>query len=223
MRKFLLATALSVLALPAYAGTLTYDTYTFTGLGSIHITSPNDITGGAGPITLYEKGKVVVADAWCLDVDNFLAGGATVGTLPFTLTNADSGLPGVPTNLSATQLGVIGWLVDIGDHTSDTTLQGAIQVAIWSEEYGSAFTYDPISGAFTTDVSNDLSTALADYTGHGLAPLSLTLLVPAVGASSQTLVFGSAIPEPSTWVMMGAGFALMGAFGWRKRTARYAI
>jgi hypothetical protein len=223
MKKLLLATALCALALPAYAGSLTYDQYTFTGLGSIHITSPNDITGGAGPITLYEKGVVVVADAWCLDVDNFLAGGATVGTLPFTLTNADSGLPGVPTNLSATQLGVIGWLVDIGDHTSDATLQGAVQVAIWSEEYGNAFTYDPISGAFTTDVANDLSTAQADYTGHGLAPLSLTLLVPGAGASSQTLVFGSAIPEPSTWAMMGVGFALMGLFGWRKRTARYAI
>ena len=155
----------------------------------------------------------MVTDAWCLDVDAFLAGSGTVGLLPFTLTNADSGLPGVPTNLSATQLGVIGWLVDIGDHTSDATLQGAIQVAIWSEEYGNAFTYDPISGAFTTDVANDLSTAQADYTGHGLAPLSLTLLVPGAGVSSQTLVFGSAIPETSTWAMMGAGFALMGLFG----------
>jgi hypothetical protein len=31
------------------------------------------------------------------------------------------------------------------------------------------------------------------------------------------------IPEPSTWAMMVAGFALIGALGWRKRTARYAI
>jgi hypothetical protein len=31
-------------------------------------------------------------------------------------------------------------------------------------------------------------------------------------------------PEPSTWVMMAAGFGLMGLFGWRKhKIARYAV
>lgn len=217
MKKLLLGAALCALGSPVYAGSLTYDSYSFTGIGSIHITSPNDITGGAGPITLYENGQVVVQDAWCLDVNNFLAGSATVGTLPFTLTNADSGLPGVPTNLSAAQLGIISWLVDLGDHTSDPTLQGAFQVAIWSEEYGNAFTYDPISGAFTNDVLADITAATTDFNTQGDAPLSLTFLVPGPGVSSQTLVFGSAIPEPSTWAMLISGFTLMGWFGWRKR------
>jgi hypothetical protein len=33
---------------------------------------------------------------------------------------------------------------------------------------------------------------------------------------------GGSVPEPSTWAMGIMGFALMGVFGWRKRTARYA-
>ena len=145
MKKLLLAaTAIGALSLPAHAGTLTYDSYSFTGIGSITITSPNGITGGAGPITLYDKGKVVVADAWCLDVHAFLAQGSqiTVGTAVFNAANADVS-PGVPSNLSASQVGVISWLVDIGDHTTDATLQGAIQVAIWSTEY-SNFAYNSL-------------------------------------------------------------------------------
>ena len=193
------------------AGSLTYDRYSFTGIGSITITAPNGITGGAGPITLYDKGKVVVADAWCLDVQAFLAQGSqiTVGTAVFNAANADVS-PGVPSNLSASQVGVISWLVDIGDHTTDATLQGAIQVAIWTTEY-SNFAYNPLGATFTADVANDIIAATADYTSHGGdAPGIYTLLVPAPGAVSQTLVFGSAIPEPSTWAMMLGGFALAG-------------
>jgi PEP-CTERM motif len=225
MKKLLLAGVISAFALPAYAGTLTYDSYSFTGIGSITITSPNGITGGAGPITLYDKGKVVVQDAWCLDVQAFLAQGSqiTVGTAVFNAANADVS-PGVPSNLSASQVGVISWLVDIGDHTTDATLQGAIQVAIWTTEY-SNFAYNSLGATFTADVANDIIAATADYTSHGSAdaPGVYTLLVPAPGAVSQTLVFGSGVPEPSTWALMLGGFALMGLVGWKKRGARLAI
>ena len=221
MKNLLLAAAIGALSTPALAGSLVYDQYSFTGIGSITITSPNDITGGAGPITLYEKGKVVVADAWCLDVDAFLAGSGTVGTLPFTIANAEAS-PGVPSALSATQLGEIGWLVNIGDHTSDATLQGAVQVAIWSAEY-SNFAYNSLGATFASDVSADLATALSDYSAHGNAPGMFTLLVPGVGATSQTLVFGSGVPEPSTWAMLLGGFGLLGLVGWKKRGARLAV
>lgn len=222
MKKFFLAAAIGALTTPTMAGSLTYDHYSWTGI-DIHITSPNNISGGAGPITLYNNGQIVASGVWCMDVDSFLVGSATVGTLPFTVANADSGLPGVPTNLSAQQLGVISWLVDLGDHASSATEQGIFQVAIWSEEYGNAFSYDDSSLGISGNVTTDLSTALADYTGQGNAPLALTFLVPGQGVSSQTLVFGSPIPEPSTWAMMLAGFGLIGLVGWRKRQARYAV
>ena len=223
MKKLLLgAAALAALTTPTMAGTLTYDHYSWTGI-DIHITSPNNISGGAGPITLYNNGQIVASGVWCMDVDNYLVGSAAVGTLPFTVANADSGLPGVPTNLSAQQLGVISWLVDLGDHASSATEQGIFQVAIWSEEYGNAFSYDDSSLGISGNVTTDLSTALGDYNANGNASEKLTFLVPGYGATSQTLVFGSPIPEPSTWAMMLAGFGLIGALGWRKNRVRYVV
>ena len=219
MRKYLLAAALAGAACtPAAASNITYDSYSFTGIGSIHITSPNDITGGAGPITLYDKGAVVVADAWCMDVNNYLANSGFVGVAPFNLANADSGLPGVPSTLSNNQLKVIGWLIDNGDKATDSTLQGAFQVAIWSEEYGSSFKYDSLGLNFDTDVGNDLSLALSEAQTQGFAPLKISFLVPGLDVSSQTLAFGSPVPEPSTWAMGIIGFAVMGAFGWKRRS-----
>jgi hypothetical protein len=222
MKKYLLAAALAgASSTSALAANITYDNYSFVGV-SINITSPNDISGGAGPITLTEGGKTVVKDAWCMDVDNYLASSGTVGVLPFTLTNADSGLPGVPKTLTNTQLKVIGWLIDNGDKVdTNSTLGGAFQVAIWSEEYGSSFHYDAISGAFTTDVSNDLTLALSEAAG-GAAPINIDFLVPGTGVDSQTLAFATGAPEPSTWAMGIIGFAVMGFMGW-KRHAKMAI
>ena len=218
MKRLLATTALALgLASPALASNITYDSYSFTGIGSIHITSPNDITGGAGPITLYDKGAVVVADAWCMDVNNYLANSGFVGVAPFNLANADSGLPGVPSTLSNNQLKVIGWLIDNGDKATDSTLQGAFQVAIWSEEYGSSFKYDSLGLNFDTDVGNDLSLALSEAQTQGFAPLKISFLVPGLDVSSQTLAFGSPVPEPSTWALGIIGFGLVGAMGYRKR------
>lgn len=219
MRKLLLATAaLCALAASgtAYADTITYDSKSASGV-NIHITSPNNISGVAGPITLFEHGVPVVTDAWCLDVNDFLAGSGTVGVLPFTLANADSGLPGVPTSLSNTQLKIIAWLIDNGDKVSDDTLKGAFQVAIWTEEYGAAnFTYDSLGATFSSDVVGDLTTA-SSLASLSSAPISLNFLVSAAGVPTQTIVFaGGAVPEPSTWAMLGTGFGLMALLGLRR-------
>jgi hypothetical protein len=239
LNKLLLTTALALgLATTAHAGDITYDTYTFTGLGSdglpsIHILQPTDITGGAGPITLWDKGKVVVADAWCMDLQSYLAGSATVGVLPFTVANADLPLPGLPNTpgldpaLSISQLQAISWLVYLGDKETNNVLRGAFQVAIWAEEYGPPdFSYASTGIAgFDADVSADITTAGADaLKGKGFAPINLNFLVPGVDATSQTLVFGSSVPEPSTWVMGGMGFAMLAGLGlYRTRKTPIAI
>jgi hypothetical protein len=50
-------------------------------------------------------------------------------------------------------------------------------------------------------------------------------LVSTAQSSSLLVTPSSAppVPEPGTWAMLISGFALMGLFGWRKRTARYAL
>jgi hypothetical protein len=227
LKKLLATTALALgLASRAHAGNLTYDNETFAGV-NIQIDTPNYVYGGAGPITLSDHGVVVVKDAWCVDVDNFLTNSGFDGIVPFTLANADSGLPGLPKApnlLTQTQLNVIGWLVDRGDKATDATLQGAFQVAIWSEEYGSAFTYDAISPTFTADVSSDIATAISDAAWLGKAPVTLNFLVPLDPSVSQTLVFATGVPELPTWVMGLVGFGLFGFAGlYRSRKTPIAI
>jgi hypothetical protein len=222
MKKYLLAAALAgASCVPATASNLTYDAYTFSG-DNITITSPNAITGGAGPITLYDKGTSL-GTFWCMDVDNYLAGSGTVGLLSYTLANADSGLPGVPKTLTQTQLNAIGWLVDLGDKAIGTDAGAAFQIAIWSEEYGSAFKYNAIDSTVTNDVATDLALALGEKGTIG----GLEFLVPGVGVDSQTLVggtpFAAGAPEPSTWAMGIIGFAVLGAMGYRRRAKVLAL
>ena len=61
---------------------------------------------------------------------------------------------------------------------------------------------------------------------YGMAEsLQLTLQPGAfVGVQSISMDATNAVPEPSTWVMMGGGFALLAALGLRKRrTPRFAV
>ena len=218
MKKILLAgAALAALSTSAFAGSLDYDSYSWSGVG-VHVTSPNDISGGAGPITLY-KGGNSLGTFWCMDVDNYLTGSGHDSVLPFDLADADSGLPGVPTTLNQTQLNAIGWLVQNGDNAIGDTLKGAYQVAIWKEEYGAAFTYDSLGSVFDNDVINLLTGA---NVSKASANFALNFYVPLDPSVSQTLVSGglaAGTPEVSTWAMGLIGFgvvALFGAFGKRK-------
>jgi hypothetical protein len=120
-----------------------------------------------------------MSDAWCMDVDNFLASSATVGVEPFTLTSDENGLPGVPKTLSQGQLNVISWLVKLGDKATDGTAQGAAQVAIWSEEYGANLNFvDDLGVTFDNDLSNILKTAVLDASGGAAPGINLSFLVP---------------------------------------------
>jgi hypothetical protein len=203
----------------AFAGTLYYDHYGWVG-DAVQIETPNWIYGGAGQIQLYSKGGKLLADAWCLDVSNYLQEpqlGGLVGAQPFTTE------PGFPTGgLNATQLNVVEHLVHDGDyamaHGGSADQSAAYQIAIWSEEYGTGFSYGDIGiGGL---VSADLLAAGSEAWGKGLKP-NFDFLVPINPEVSQTLITESfAAPEPSTWAMLLMGFGLLGAAGWRKARGR---
>jgi hypothetical protein len=218
MKRVLLVATILAASSAAHAANLDYDSYGWYGL-PIQIDSPTSIYGGAGQIQLYENGSLV-ANAWCMDVANYLTGNGHGGVMPFTLATVTGGLEGVPTTLSQTQLDTIANLVVNGDTTirsgATATASAAYQVAIWTVEYGAGFSYDSLGAAFANQVSSYIGTASVDAVPPGS---SLSFLEPLNPAISQTLVFdtpGGAVPEASTWAMMLAGFGSLGFAAFRR-------
>jgi hypothetical protein len=206
-------------AYAASAGTLSYIGYTVTG-DSITLDTPHSVGGVAGEIHLITTSGTI--DAWCIDVYGTLLGSGTFNISPF----GAPGLPGVP-SLTSAQIGEIGALILNGDGLVASPPKGdsaadvatAIQIAIWSVEYGttppSGFTYD--SSSVDSTVPGLASTYYADATGGTWKPLTaysafsytnnLTL------TSNQTLA--AIVPEPPTWAMMVIGFVGLGLAGYR--------
>jgi hypothetical protein len=222
MKSLLLAGAcLAVMSAgSAFAGTLDYAYYGWVG-DNVQINSPNSIYGGAGQIQLYDAHGKFLADAWCLDVSDYLQEPQLMG-----LVGAKPGLqePGGPSGgLSAGQLTEIEKLVVEGDnvmaHGGTADQSAAFQIAIWKTEYGDGFSYDPINADVTADVAGLLAPGAAPAAGGpaGKGP-TFDFLVPINPSVSQTLITESIVgaPEPSTWAMLITGFGLMGAVGWRK-------
>jgi hypothetical protein len=102
------------------------------------------------------------------------------------------------------------------------TLNGNSSLAVTGTQIGS---FD--SGALTGPESfafngSGISSLLTPY---GLAEeLTLTLAPGATVFIQGMSMDANAVPEPSTWVMMGGGFAILGLLGLRKRRVpRFAV
>jgi hypothetical protein len=221
MKKLLLAAAALAASSAAHAATVDYDSYGWYGV-AIQIDTPANIYGGAGQIQLYNNGSLV-ADAWCMDIANYLTGSGLDGIAPFTQATVAGGLSGVPTDLSQVQLNTIANLVVNGNVAvqggASASDSAAYQVAIWSVEYGSNFTYQSLGGAFANQVSSFIETA---DVGSGPSGYSLSFFDPIDPVVSQTLVVATpivstaAVPEASTWAMMLAGFGGLGVMAFRR-------
>ena len=202
----------------ASAATVVYDGYSWYG-SDISITSPNSISGGAGQIQLYTPYKTTI-DAWCVDIFTYLGSSGAFQTGP--LINDSSTLPGGPNLLSTAQIGEIGALALNGDDllrspgaTDDKS--AAIQIAIWSIEYGSGFAY--------TGVDNNIPNLVSEYIGNvtGASPLwkPYSNFATLTEAGNQNLITTS-VPEPATWAMMLLGFAGLGFAGHRRARKSHA-
>src|SRR5271165_4133123 len=150
-----IAVALLVTTGASSAATLSYTVTSVTGV-SITISDPSASQGLAGQLHL--STTVGNFDAWCVDAYDYLANNGTVFTTPFA-----AGLEGVPAPLTHIQLGEIGALAAGGnaliaaapDLTTGSIEGAAIQIAIWTVEYGQNFRYTPI-GAPIDSTPNSL-------------------------------------------------------------------
>ncbi len=96
----------------------------------------------------------------------------------------------------------------------------AAQLAIWSIAYGVAPTsFNEGQDPGVTADFNYFTTE--SFSGAGLAEVLIpTDNWPTNGSASQQMVIG--VPEAKTWIMLLAGFGMMGAMGYRKARAAMA-
>lgn len=222
------AIPLLVSAKSASATTFSYDSLSVTNERTIQITSPNNIFGGMGQITLNGSGLNVGQSilAWCLDVTTYLTTSGSYQTTPLTT----AGAGGVNPSLTGTQIGQIGSLISHGNAvvSGSADASAAIQLAIWTTEYGSHFSYAP--GSVSSSVTSLVTSYLANVASGGAwsSPVNVTLLQQ---AGNQTLGFvdpGSSnggltpTPLPSTLTMMLGALSLFGFVGFLRRKQRFA-
>ena len=118
-------------------------------------------------------------------------------------------------------------------------ISAATQMAIWEIEYETIGSYDVAAGDFTlgnfqTDgevydnnadaiaLSNSYLANFANNSWQLMSGLDARYLVGENGAQAQVYLNAAAVPEPSTWAMMLAGFGLVGA-GMRRRKVKTSI
>jgi hypothetical protein len=130
-------------------------------------------------------------------------------------------------NASATILTGTGQVELTGMFYVSTTdfLNGTNTGPITGTQIGGTFDSGLLTSPFS--FSSNSGNVPFSVTGlYGMAEsLQLTLQPGAfVGVQSISMDATNAVPEPSTWVMMGGGFALLAALGLRKRrTPRFAV
>lgn len=218
-----------VSAKSASATTFTYGSISVANEQTVQITSPNNIFGGMGQITLNGSGPNIGQSilAWCLDVTTFLTTSGSYRTSPLTTAGAGGANP----SLTSAQIGQIGSLIAHGNAliSGPTDASAAIQLAIWTTEYGAGFSYAP--GSVSSSVRGLVTAYLANVASGGAwsSPVNVTLLQQ---AGNQTLGFvdpGSSngglapTPLPSTLTMMLGTLSLFGVVGVFRRRRRGAF
>ena len=208
----------AAMAVPAKAGTYTYNGFNVVGDVAVTITNPISETVGAGQIVLHGSG----ADAgnnlsvWCFDLLDHLQNG------PYTyqidqLTTAGVG-QGNPV-LASNQIIAIGDLIEhgLGIDPSNPLRFAALQVAIWKTIYGAALSLSGESVA----MSNEVNTFLADAAPSGSIfdpNVKVFFLHDAPDAPNQVLGFAvQQTPLPAAAWLFGTGLAGLGMLARRQR------
>lgn len=197
-----------------------YTGYSWIG-DNIHITSPHDVSGGAGQIKLtgvtgYASNTIL---AWCLDIYDFLQASGTY---------ALQGQLGAPYNdnrigglilegngyIAQAQAAVGGKLTINGVQYDTADISAATQVAIWSVEYDFDALHPFVYSISSTASSADFKSLVNYLEGAAALDVSYETLFE---RGNQTL---GTVPVPGP--ILGGGLpglmlAASGLFAWSRR------
>lgn len=218
----------AALALVAWIGTGTaHATPLLPGLGAtVHVTSSQlagsptatisfaGLPGGNSSLTVYISPELFTGTfgasntpfsnllVYCTDLHDYESTPETYTVGYLTSSYQPNSTPA----LSTTQVNNIATL--IADNYTD---QAATQLAIWSVEYGNAFSFSNT----TSTISNDVTTELAGL--NGTAPPN-EVLYQLQASGAQGFVYLDPIPEPASMAVLGV--AMIGIGAARRRGAR---
>ena len=220
MNRFLLTAAVVVVATAAHAGGVTFNNITVTPIGA---QSPGAFDNN--PVGAYTGNSWAIYDG-AVGPIRFTAGADTTG-----VTNGTSGSAAEPDHETSNYLwglrdGTTITFTD-GAATSFVIWWGSIDAVAEANRYDNILTLSNGDAITGSDLVN-AGAALGNIDGQGAQtgyPDNQWFLISDTNpftsftafAPQNAFEFDMAAPEPSTWAMMGLGFAALGYAGYRAR------
>ena len=211
------AGAIAGLSVPAHAATISIGTALNGGAITTQATgaAPGPVTF-SGPVGAYDIDTVSAADLTAASLDSNAISATSTGSsdaLDVYVSVSDiTGLSGLKSALSGLTVNFLtpGWTV------TETTFEDNTNTVFGTMNLLTTHTFtsgpDTFTGLASVNVTSPFSvTELYVVQSKGL-----------VGAANDTIDI-TGVPEPSTWAMLGLGFAAMGFVGFRKTRARSTI
>jgi hypothetical protein len=189
-------------AVPAHAD-VTYTGYSVLNNQNVTVAFNNGTTesGGAGMITLNNAKEDGTSlgnlKVWCVDLfDNLANGGSFTTRRSFAYNDATYGKVNALISHGTPLLG------------NDENVSAALQIAIWTELFGSMVTID-VQGSDSKEVKSLAASYVADVTnGPWTAdPHSMLYVLSKPGNQSQAYLTN--VPEPASMTVLAAGLAGM--------------
>lgn len=209
MSRWMLAALAAIgLALPAaapHAGTLTYSGYSVlnnqTVVASDSALGVNNESAGSGQITLLNTNTPGGSLAtWCIDIKDWLQSSGTFSTGTYLTGTFANQVNALLTHVLPTL-------------ASNYNASSALQVAIWKAEYGSG-----LNLTAPTAVLQLADTFLSNVTsGQWKADTSMQVAVLAGGGHNQDQAYLTAVDEPGSLAVLGAGLIGVGLITRRGR------
>jgi hypothetical protein len=214
----LVAGAIAGLSVPVHAATISIGTALNGGAITLQASgaTPGPVSF-TGPVGGYNINVVDGTDLTAASLNSNAQDATTVGTSDvldiFVSVSDITGLSGLQTALSGLTVNFLtaGWTVTESTFEDNTNTVFGMTNLLTTHTFTSG--PDIFSGLASISVTSPFSvTELYQISSNGLR-----------GAANDTIDLSSAVPEPSTWALLGIGFAAIGLAGFRRARARSTI